>query len=52
MRTASERSLGTTSRRVPAGSDRARKIGEHQPFGAVRDLRKDERSSGLQQCRR
>jgi hypothetical protein len=35
-------------RRVLAGSDRARKIGEHQPFGAVRDLRQDQRLPGLQ----
>jgi hypothetical protein len=35
-------------RRVLAGSDRAREIGEHQPFGAVGDLRQDQRLPGLQ----
>ena len=35
-------------RRVLAGGDRTRKIGEHQAFGAVRDLRQDERLPRLQ----
>ena len=39
-------------RRILAGSDRPREIGEHKAFGAVRDLRQDERLTGLQQRRR
>jgi hypothetical protein len=35
-------------RRGLAGTDRTRKIGEHQPFGAVRDLRQDQRPPGLE----